>query len=115
IRLGDVADVFEGNEELRTEASYNGHDAVGIEIKKSKGYSTTHVVEELKKEIARVERTLPGGAKIAIVRDAGFRVTKAVDNVQTALIEGALLTVLVVFLFLNSWRSTVITGLALPV
>ena len=115
IHLGDVADVFEGNEELRTAASYNGHDAVGIEVKKSKGYSTTHVVDELKQEIARVQATLPGGARIDIVRDAGFRVTRAVDNVQAALIEGALLTVLVVFLFLNSWRSTVITGLALPV
>ena len=115
IHLGDVAEVFEGNEELRTAASYNGHDAVGIEIKKSKGYSTTQVVAALKKEIARVQPMLPGGARIDVVRDAGFRVTKAVDNVQTALIEGALLTVLVVFLFLNSWRSTVITGLALPV
>ena len=50
-----------------------------------------------------------------MVRDPGSRVERSVANVQTALIEGALLTVLVVFLFLNSWRSTVITGLALPV
>ncbi|HUR92311.1 MAG TPA: efflux RND transporter permease subunit, partial [Gemmatimonadaceae bacterium] len=50
-----------------------------------------------------------------LVRDAGVRVDAAVDNVQKALLEGAFLTVLVVFLFLNSWRSTVITGLALPV
>ncbi len=115
IRLGDVADVFEGHEEQRTASVYNGHDAVGIEIKKAKGYSTTHVVDQLKQVIAQLEPTLPGGAKINVVRDAGFRVTKAVDNVKSALIEGALLTVLVVFLFLNSWRSTVITGLALPV
>ncbi len=50
-----------------------------------------------------------------MVRDAGVRVRNSVRNVEEALIEGALLTVLVVFLFLNSWRSTVITGLALPV
>jgi HAE1 family hydrophobic/amphiphilic exporter-1 len=53
--------------------------------------------------------------KLEIVRDAGVRVKAAVDNVQRSLVEGAFLTVLVVFLFLNSWRSTVITGLALPV
>src|SRR5204862_6074183 len=47
--------------------------------------------------------------------DAGDRVRHSVRNVEEALVEGALLTVLVVFLFLNSWRSTVITGLALPV
>ena len=49
------------------------------------------------------------------MRDAGERVERSVGDVEKALIEGALLTVLVVFLFLNSWRSTVITGLALPV
>ncbi|HEY3933811.1 MAG TPA: efflux RND transporter permease subunit [Gemmatimonadales bacterium] len=115
IRLADVADVFEGNEELRTAADYNGKAAVGIEVKKSKGYSTTQVVDELKQVIKQVQPTLPAGANVAIVRDAGVRVSRAVENVQSALIEGALLTVLVVFLFLNSWRSTVITGLALPV
>ena len=49
------------------------------------------------------------------MKNSGVRVDHAVRNVQEALIEGAILTVLVVFLFLNSWRSTVITGLALPV
>ena len=49
------------------------------------------------------------------MRDAGVRVRNSVRNVEETLVEGALLTVLVVFLFLNSWRSTVITGLALPV
>ncbi|HET9133327.1 MAG TPA: efflux RND transporter permease subunit [Gemmatimonadales bacterium] len=113
IRLGEVADVFEGNEEPRTAARFNGLPSVGIEVKKSKGYSTTAVVEDLKAEIATL--TLPGDAKIEVVRDQGFRVERAVANVQSALIEGAILTVLVVFIFLNSWRSTVITGLALPV
>ncbi|MFZ9690191.1 MAG: efflux RND transporter permease subunit, partial [Phycisphaerales bacterium] len=113
IRLGEVADVFEGSEEPRTAARFNGLPSVGIEIKKAKGYSTTAVVEDLKAEIATL--TLPGDATLEIVRDQGFRVERAVANVQNALVEGAILTVLVVFIFLNSWRSTVITGLALPV
>ena len=62
-----------------------------------------------------VQAGLPAGTRVQLVQDAGTRVEAAVENVQSALIEGALLTVLVVFLFLNSWRSTVITGLALPV
>ena len=115
VRLGDVAEVFEGNEEQRTAANFSGKPAVGIEVKKAKGYSTTAVVASLKEELKRLEGTLPGDAKVSIVRDQGFRVERAVANVQSALIEGAVLTVLVVFLFLNSWRSTVITGLALPV
>src|SRR6185312_7761340 len=60
-------------------------------------------------------RAMPEDVRLAIVEDAGRRVSRVVANVQEALIEGALLTVRVVFLFLNSWRSTVLTGLALPV
>ena len=115
IRLGDVADVMEGSEEPRTAASFNGRRAVGIDIIKSKGYSTQQVVEQLRAQVVALQKQLPPEAKLEVVRDAGVRVTAAVENVQRTLIEGALLTVLVVFLFLNSWRSTVITGLALPV
>ena len=115
IRLGQVANVYDGTEEARTAALFNGREAVGIEILKSKGFSTTQVSAQLKERAAEIQRSLPAGVKFAIVQDAGDRVAHAVRNVEEALIEGALLTVLVVFLFLNSWRSTVITGLALPV
>ncbi|MGH7625897.1 MAG: efflux RND transporter permease subunit, partial [Gemmatimonadaceae bacterium] len=115
IRLGQVADVFDGTEEARTSAIFNGKDAVGIDIKKSKGYSTTRVSADILDRVAVIEKTLPAGVKLEVVQNAGERVSHAVTNVEEALIEGALLTVLVVFMFLNSWRSTVITGLALPV
>src|SRR3954465_3426996 len=115
IRLGQVAKVYDGTEEPRTIALYNGRQAVGVEIIKSKGYSTTQVSDGIRARVAELQRTMPKEVKLQIVQDAGQRVSRAVANVQEALIEGALLTVLVVFLFLNSWRSTVITGLALPV
>jgi HAE1 family hydrophobic/amphiphilic exporter-1 len=115
IRLSQIADVFDGLEEQRTQAVFNGREAVGIEILKAKGYSTTQVTDEVRHHVAALQKHLPPGAKLELVQDAGVRVSHAVRNVQEALIEGALLTVLVVFLFLNSWRSTVITGLALPV
>src|ERR671916_2168602 len=115
VRLGQVADVLDGTEEQRSLALYNGKEAVGIEITKSKGYSTTDVSDKIRAKVEELKKKVPRGVQIEIVRDAGTRVATAVRNVQEALIEGALLTVLVVFLFLNSWRSTVITGLALPV
>ncbi len=115
VRLGDVATAVDGIEEQRTLALFNGKDAVGIEIKKTKGYSTTAVAEAVRKKVEALRPTLPAGAQLDMVKNKGERVNDSVDNVQSALIEGALLTVLVVFLFLNSWRSTVITGLALPV
>jgi HAE1 family hydrophobic/amphiphilic exporter-1 len=115
IRLGQVAEILDGTEEQRSLALYDGKEAVGIDIKKSKGYSTTTVSDEIRARVEKVRATLPPGTTIDLVRDAGTRVDAAVSNVQMMLLEGAALTVLVVFLFLNSWRSTVITGLALPV
>ncbi len=115
IRLGDVASVHVGREEPRSAAAFSAREAVGIDIKRSKGYSTTAVADAVRAEIEAIRPALPAGVDLAIVRDAGTRVRNSVASVQAALIEGAALTVLVVFLFLNSWRSTVITGLALPV
>ena len=115
IRLGQVATVRDGEEEPRTLAVFNGKQAVGIDIKKSKGYSTTDVSDKIRDKVKEIERELPTGTRVELVKDAGTRVSAAVLNVEEALLLGALLTVLVVFLFLNSWRSTVITGLALPV
>ena len=115
VRLGQIATVRDGTEEQRDLASFNGRDAVGIEILKAKGYSTTQVTDVIHRRVAALQERMPPGVKLEVVQDAGLRVHNAVRNVREALIEGALLTVLVVFLFLNSWRSTVITGLALPV
>jgi HAE1 family hydrophobic/amphiphilic exporter-1 len=115
IRLSEVATVRDATEEPRSAALFNGRPAVGIEVVKSQGYSTTAVSERVIAEIDKLQGTLPAGVKLDVVQNAGERVENSVDNVQETLIEGAILTVLVVFLFLNSWRSTVITGLALPV
>ncbi len=115
IRLSDVAAVKDGTEEPRTAAVFNGRDAVGLDIIKADGYSTTDVSERVRARVDEVRKTLPPGVELLVARDAGPRVANSVADVQSALVEGAALTVLVVFLFLNSWRSTVITGLALPV
>jgi HAE1 family hydrophobic/amphiphilic exporter-1 len=125
IRLGQVADAIDGTQEQRTLALYwkrdslskgiEGKEAIGIDINKSKGYSTTAVSGKIQEVVDRVSKTMPAGVEVNVVKDSGVRVAASVRNVQEALLEGALLTVLVVFIFLNSWRSTVITGLALPV
>ncbi|HJQ09615.1 MAG TPA: efflux RND transporter permease subunit [Gemmatimonadaceae bacterium] len=115
VRLGQVANAIDGTQEQRSIALFNGVEGIGIDIVKSKGYSTTDVSTKIRNQVAEIQKTLPVGVKMEIVRDAGKRVADSVRNVEEALLEGAMLTVLVVFLFLNSWRSTVITGLALPV
>jgi HAE1 family hydrophobic/amphiphilic exporter-1 len=115
VRLGQVAAIRDGSEEPRTLALFQGRQAVGLEVLKTKGYSTTSVADQLKARATALQARLPAGARLAVVQDASERVRNSVGGVQTSLVEGALLTVLVVFFFLNSWRSTIITGLALPV
>ncbi|HUS30517.1 MAG TPA: efflux RND transporter permease subunit, partial [Kofleriaceae bacterium] len=115
VRLGDVADVKDGEEDAISAAFYNTTPAVGIDIKKALGYSTTDVSERVLKRIKELEKELPPGTKMEVVKDSGARVEASVSDVQSSLFEGALLTILVVLIFLKSWRSTVITGLALPV
>jgi HAE1 family hydrophobic/amphiphilic exporter-1 len=115
VRLGQVATVSDGVEEARTAALFNGRPAIGVDILRTKGSSTTTVADAVKERIDALRETLPPDVSLDIVTDAGERVAASVENVQGMLFEGALLTVLVVFLFLNSWRSTVITGLALPI
>jgi hydrophobic/amphiphilic exporter-1 (mainly G- bacteria), HAE1 family len=115
VRLEDVASVRDTAHEARTLALLNGVGAVGLDITKSKGASTATVADAVKSAIEGIKKNLPPGTTLDVVKDAGERVSHSVQNVEEALFEGALLTVLVVFLFLNSWRSTIITGLALPV
>src|SRR6476660_1183877 len=115
VTLGQVAGVEAGAAEPLSAAFYSGRQAIGLAIVKSREYSTTAVADRVRARVDGLQRLMPPGTRIEIVRDAGVRVRNSVRNVKEALVEGALLTVLVVFLFLNSWRSTVITGLALPV
>jgi HAE1 family hydrophobic/amphiphilic exporter-1 len=115
VMLGEVADVVDGIEEQRSLALVNGTPAVALDIKKQSGANTVSVVDAVKKEIARLQPELPAGTRIAMVRDASLMIRESVHDVQVTLILGGLLTVFIVFCFLNSWRSTVITGLTLPI
>ncbi len=115
IRLSEIATAKDGTAEPTTSANFSGRESIGILIRKSKGYSTSEVARAVLKQVEVIRAALPAGTKLDVVQNAGDRVEASVRNVNEALLEGAALTVLVVFLFLNSWRSTVITGLALPV
>ncbi|MHB8940461.1 MAG: efflux RND transporter permease subunit [Desulfobacteria bacterium] len=115
VLLGEVADVVDGIEEPRSLALVNGVPAIALDIQKQSGANTVSVVELVKKEIGRLQPELPPGTRIEIVRDASTMIRDSVEDVQTTLILGGILTIFIVFCFLNSWRSTVITGLTLPI
>ena len=115
VRLAQVAQVVDGPEEAESLALYNGRRMLALEIKKSQGENTIDVVDGLYKTAATITPNLPPGMVLEVVRDGSRSIRLSVANVKTTLFEGALLTIAIVFLFLNSWRSTVITGLTLPI
>ena len=115
VRLGQLADVVDGPEETENLALFNGVRTLVLDVRKSQGENTIEVVDGLNAVVAQLRPQLPPGMALDVVRDNSRPIRVSVSNVQRTLIEGALLTIGIVFLFLNSWRSTVITGLALPI
>jgi len=115
VRLSQVANVVDGPQEIDSLALYNGQRTLALDVQKAQGENTIDVVKGLQRVIDELNPKLPSGMQLSVVRDNSRPIEVSVSNVRRTLIEGALLTIAIVFLFLNSWRSTVITGLTLPI
>lgn len=115
VRLSQVADLVDGVQMPESLALYNGQRTVVLSVLKSQGDNTLTVVDGLYQALELARSEAPAGMRVEVYQDNSRAIRVSVAHVKRTLIEGALLTVLIVFLFLNSWRSTVITGLALPI
>ena len=115
VRVEQLARVQDGAQEVESLALYNGQRTLLLSVQKSQGENTIEVVDGLNAAVLELRDQLPPGVRLETIGDSARPIRVAVNNVRQTLIEGALLTVLIVFLFLNSWRSTVITGLTLPI
>ena len=114
VRLGQVASIADGFAELAGFSLRNGHANVGISVTRSRDASTVTVANKVRKLVEETSKTLPPGTKLEVTQDGGQDAQTSLQNVIEALMFGALLTIFVVYAFLNSWRSTLITALALP-
>jgi HAE1 family hydrophobic/amphiphilic exporter-1 len=115
ITLGEVALVTDGVEEKRKLALVNGRPAIGLDIYKQSGGNEVQLVDTVKKVMVKVQQELPPGVALDMVRDGTIMTRESVADVEETLLIGGILTVLIVFCFINSWRSTVITGVTLPI
>ena len=115
VKLWQVAEVTDGPQEVDSLALYNGQRTVLLSVQKSQGENTIAVVDGLQQALKDAKPLFPSGVKVEVNRDNSRAIRVSVANVKRTLFEGAALTILIVFLFLNSWRSTVITGLTLPI
>ena len=115
IRLRDVATVEEGTEEERSVAFVNGERAVSLDILKISGANTVAVADGVNEALEQLRGTLPPGTQLQVVRDNSVTIRQSVEDVIHELVLGAILTIVIVMLFLNDWKATAITSLALPV
>ncbi|NBT80361.1 MAG: efflux RND transporter permease subunit [Betaproteobacteria bacterium] len=113
--LSQIARVVDGEQEVDSMALVNGERAIALDVVKAQGENTIAVVDAVVRSAQDLKQQLPQGVDIVVVRDASRAIRNSVASVQRNIVEGAALTVLIVFLFLSSWRSTVITGLTLPI
>ncbi|WP_348752664.1 efflux RND transporter permease subunit, partial [uncultured Aquincola sp.] len=115
LRLGDLGTLVEREQEPTNLARVNGRSAVTFNIFKQQDANIVATGDAIKAALDELRATLPAGMELQLIHANSDWVKQSLKGLQRTLIEGALLTIAIVFLFLHSWRSTVITGLTLPI
>ena len=115
VRLRDVAQVELGAQEQRFRARFNGVNAVPLAVVKQAVANPLDISADLKAMLPEIQRTLPEGMKVEIAFDSTVFIQKSIEEVYKTVAEAVLLVVLVIFLFLRSWRATLIPLVTIPV
>ncbi|WP_240660567.1 efflux RND transporter permease subunit [Inhella crocodyli] len=115
VLLSDVGALTEREREADTLSRINGQEAIGFNVFKQQDANVVKTGEGVKEALADLRKQLPSDVEIREIWVSSDFVKGSLDGLKHTLIEGALLTIAIVFLFLHSWRSTVITGLTLPI
>ncbi len=115
VYLSQVADVIDGEKEQDSIARINGRPSITLDIQKAQDANIVETGRGVNEAVAALKKRLPPDVELRSSTRPPTQVEKSVNRVKQTIVEGALLTVLIVFLFLHSWRSTIITGLTLPI
>ncbi|MES2743151.1 MAG: efflux RND transporter permease subunit [Pseudomonadota bacterium] len=114
VRLSQVATIEDGFADINSLSIRSGKPNVGISVTRSRDASTVSVAKKVREMSEEIRKTLPKGTTLEVTRDGGDDAQRSLNNVIESLVLGAVLTIFVVYAFLNSWRSTLITALSLP-
>ncbi|MBM3551374.1 MAG: acriflavine resistance protein B [Alphaproteobacteria bacterium] len=114
VKLRDVAHVLDGLENARVGGWHNGEQTVVLDVLRQPGANIINTVELVKSELPQIQRALPAGMTLDIVNDRTVTIRASIFEVQLTLVIAAALVVLVVLMFLRSWRATIIAGVSLP-
>ncbi|MBL8805498.1 MAG: efflux RND transporter permease subunit [Rhodospirillales bacterium] len=115
IRLGEVAKVEIGAEDERSGIRANGKTSIGIGIVRQSTGNTLSVARDAKAEMKRLQESFPEGIEVLIGYDESVFIERSIYEVYHALGIGILLVIAVIFVFLRSWRATIIPAIAIPV
>jgi len=117
VRLGQLATIEDGFAEVNNVSLRSSKDNVGLSVIRARDASAVSVAKKIRTLVDTINKELEAegqGTKLEITRDGGEQAQRSLNNVVEALVFGAVLTIFVVYAFLNSWRSTLITALSLP-
>jgi len=115
VRLKDVARVEMGSKDYTYETALNGHPGAGFAVKLTSDANALETIGNVKKVLAEASKNFPAGMKYEVIVDSTKFVRESMKEVVKTFAEALLLVILVVFLFLQSWRATLIPVLAIPV
>ncbi|HTH07083.1 MAG TPA: efflux RND transporter permease subunit, partial [Ilumatobacteraceae bacterium] len=114
VKVGDVARIDDGVAEATTLASINGDATVLLQIRKQSGTNTVEVVRNVRDRLEDVEKALPPGYTLRIVRNQADFIEASIRSVEEHLVVGSLLAAVVVLFFLGNFRSTIIAAISIP-
>src|SRR5262245_18373372 len=115
VRIKDVGHSELGAEDYGSLLRFNGHDAVGLGVTQLPGANALDVDREAKAELVRLSKILPPGLKVAVAFDHTTVIGESIRDVLQTLIEAIILVIIVIYVFLQDWRSTFIPAITIPV
>jgi HAE1 family hydrophobic/amphiphilic exporter-1 len=114
VYLKDIADVVDSTEDYRSVLRINGQPGVRLQVSKQSGTNTVQIAREVRDEIEKVNREVPG-IKLTLLEDNAKFIERSITAVQEHVLIGSVLVILIIFLFLRNFRSTLIVCTSIPI
>ncbi len=111
----DLASVRDTIKDLSLDEKVDSKEAVRLMVAKKSGSNTVQVCKDVRKELARIQRSLPSDVEIKMIYDSSEEIENAIGSLEESILYALLFVVLVVFFFLGKWRATLIIGLTIPI
>jgi multidrug efflux pump len=115
VKLSDVARIEVGPQDVRKQVRFNGKPAIGLGVVKQSKANTLDVADAVRAEALELEPLLPPGVKLEVAFDSSTFIRASIHDVTLTIFEASLLVVLVIYIFLRSFRATLIPAVAIPI